>query len=64
MPQSCRLSPPLALDDAGHAPLGHDVPDWSRLAAPLRRLVDRRPDEFVAALRGMLGVRSAPPRER
>lgn len=64
MPQSGRLSPPLARDDAVHTPLGHEAPDWSRLSAPLRRLVDRRPDEFVAALRGMLGQRSAPLRER
>jgi len=30
------------------------TPDWDRMAAPMRRLLDTSPQEFVEALRGML----------
>jgi len=28
--------------------------DWDRMAAPMRRLLEKSPQEFVEALRGML----------
>jgi hypothetical protein len=28
--------------------------DWDRMAAPMRRLLEKNPQEFVEALRGML----------
>jgi len=30
------------------------TPDWDRMAAPMRRLLDTSPQEFVEALRRML----------
>ena len=64
MPQSDRVSQPSAAARSRSPAMdrGDGAPDWTCLAAPLRRLADRQPEQLVAALRALLKERRGPPK--